>query len=336
MKTYGVPSHSLSSFTLLSALFLSSPAQANPIGEQVTAGSVSFDRLYPGVLSIRQSTERAIINWQDFSISASELTRFIQPGANASTLNRVLGGNPSSIYGNLQANGQLILLNPAGILVGPGAHVDTKGFIASTLNLSDESFLSQAKLSLSGRSDKAVRNAGVIRGGSGSVYLVARDVQNAGTIKALSAGLLGSTEVVLATDGSDVGVLYGSGRVFNSGLVDAARADLRAAGDNLHALAINNSGIVRARTVSNAGGKIVLKAEEGTVVSNGTLDASGIKGGEVQVLGDKVGLTDLAKVDVSGETDAGTALIGGDFQGNNHYIKNADRTFVGRAATIKA
>ena len=348
------------------------PVDAGPVGESVAAGSVSFDRTVPGVLSIRQSTDRAIINWQDFSIGAGELTRFIQPGASAAALNRVLGGNPSAIYGTLQANGQIILLNPAGILVSAGGRVDTRGFIASTLNLSDESFLSRAKSSLGGRfkgreveggtksfggftievnetvppastragtsqrdvptrlrfsgdSGASVRNEGSIAGGD--IYLIARSVDNSGTIRGGQVGLVGATEVVLGEAGQGVAVLYGqSGSVNNVGLIESATAELRAAGGNVYALAINNSGVVRAHTVANEGGKIVLKADGGIVASSGTLDASGSKGGEVQVLGARVGLTGDAVVDVSGGDGGGTVLIGGDFQGGAVPLTPGERT----------
>jgi len=125
-------------------LFLGSPVlldAANPTGEQVVFGAISFDRTVPGVLTISQGSDLAIINWQDFSIGAGNLTRFAQSGANAAALNRVIGGNPSSIYGQLQANGQIFLINPAGILVGASGVIDTKGLVASTLDLSNESFL---------------------------------------------------------------------------------------------------------------------------------------------------------------------------------------------------
>ena len=149
--------------------------------------------------------------------------------------------------------------------------------------------------------------------------------------------MVGGTEVVLGEEGQGVAVLYGDrASVSNSGLISAATAELRAANDNVYALAINNSGIVRATTVANEGGKIVLRAEQGIVVNSGTLDASGEKGGEVQVLGWRVGWMGNALVDVSGENRGGTALIGGDFQGNNPYILNAERTVVSREANILA
>jgi filamentous hemagglutinin family protein len=317
-------------------LFSCVTAVANPVGESVTAGTVTFDRTTPGVLSIRQTTDRAIINWRDFSIGAGEYTRFFQPGANAAALNRVLGGNPSEIYGTLRANGQLILLNPAGIIVGPSGRIDAKGLVASTLNVSDEDFMNRARLTLAGNSRASVKNAGVLK--AGNVYLVAREVENAGTIRASNGGAEGvvsrqlsvvseatqgtpnvqnskSAEVILGDASGGVAVLYGTANVKNSGLVEAALAELRAAGDNPYALAIRNSGIVRATTVANEGGRIVLKANAGVTLSNGRLEAIGDKGGEAQVLGSRVALEGSAVVDVSGKNGGGTALIGGDYRG---------------------
>lgn len=308
---------------------------ANPIGEQVVSGSVSFDRSVPGVLTIGQGSDRAIINWDDFSIGAGDITRFLQPGVNSAALNRVTGGNPSSIHGQLQANGQVFLINPAGILVGANGQIDTAGVVASTLDLSNDSFLSNARLTLSGSSDASVQNLGQISASEGDVYLIARRVENAGSISASAGtiGLVGGTEVVLAENGG-IAVLYGSGGgVDNSGSITAASAELKAAGGNIYALAINNSGVIRANSLVNAGGRIVLEAVGGATVHTGTLEAAG---GEVQVLGDQVALNDNAVVDVSGARGGGMALIGGGFQGKADGVVNAQQTFVGADARIKA
>ena len=316
---------------IVAFLFLFSPLllnAANPVGEQVVSGSVSFDRTVPGVLSIGQGSDRAIIDWQDFSIGADNLTKFLQPGASSAALNRVVGGNPSSIYGQLQANGQIFLINPAGILVGASGQVDTKGLVASTLDLSNESFLSNARLTLSGDSDAAVQNLGQISASGGNVYLIARSVDNSGSISASvgTVGLGGGSEVVLSDGG--ISVLAGSGSVDNSGAIAAASAELKAAGGNIYALAINNSGVVRANSLVNEGGRIVLKADGATAMSSGSLSAAG---GEVQLLGGQVGLD--GSIDVSG---GGTALVGGGFQGNAAGVLNAQRTVVGKGATIDA
>ena len=60
---------------------------------------------------------------------ARELTRFIQPPALSSVLNRVTGGNPSLILGSLQSNGRVLLINPNGIVFGAGAQIDVAGLV---------------------------------------------------------------------------------------------------------------------------------------------------------------------------------------------------------------
>ena len=92
---------------------------ANPLGEQVMSGSAAFNRS-GNSLTVTQGSERAIINWQNFSISHGQTTSFVQPGIASAILNRVVSKNPSEIYGTLNANGKVYLINQNGILVGPG------------------------------------------------------------------------------------------------------------------------------------------------------------------------------------------------------------------------
>src|SRR5438132_4676170 len=91
------------SLLLCSQLLTPFGLRANPVGEQVVAGQASFDRSKPGALTIRQGSDRAIINWQDFSIGAGDTTNFLQPSAHSAALNRVISGNPSSLLGTLNS-----------------------------------------------------------------------------------------------------------------------------------------------------------------------------------------------------------------------------------------
>src|SRR5205085_8562724 len=79
---------------------------------------------------------RSVINWSSFSVPGGSVTRFEQPSATSTSINRVVENNVSKIFGTLSSNGQLVLVNPAGITVGKGAFVDTAAFTASTLSLS--------------------------------------------------------------------------------------------------------------------------------------------------------------------------------------------------------
>ncbi|MCB1093898.1 MAG: filamentous hemagglutinin N-terminal domain-containing protein, partial [Verrucomicrobiae bacterium] len=128
--------------TLLPALsMVSSPVRSNPAGGLVVNGNASIGDGLGGHLSINQLSDKAIINWQDFSIGAGETTQFIQPGANSAVLNRVVTGNPSSLLGALRANGKVMVINPNGILVGATGTVDVGGLVLSTLDVSDADFL---------------------------------------------------------------------------------------------------------------------------------------------------------------------------------------------------
>ena len=108
-----------------------SMAWANPAGEQVVGGAATFHR-QGNNLTVNQTTDRLAVNWQDFSIAAGERTHFSMPSAASVALNRVLGGNPSQIYGTLSSNGNIILVNNAGIFVGPGGVVNAASFVGSS------------------------------------------------------------------------------------------------------------------------------------------------------------------------------------------------------------
>jgi trimeric autotransporter adhesin len=318
-------------------------AYAGPIGGQVVGGTATIDGGSSGTV-INQVTSRAIINWQDFSIGSGELVRFVQPDAASATLNRVLGGAPSSLLGTLEANGRVFIINPNGVLVGAGARIDTAGFLASTLDVSDSSFLSGGDLLFSGDSTAAIQNLGSINALGGDVFLIARKVENAGTITAANgtAGLAAGSEVLLTTGGNErvfIRAASASGELVNSGVIEAATAELKAAGGNSYALAINNTGVIRATGTTERNGNVWLVGTGGDVSSSGTLaatNADGTVGGDVRVLGDKVTLGAGALVDVSGSQVGGTALIGGDYQGAEAGAPNASETILKAGSTVRA
>ena len=93
------------------------------------------------ILEVLQSTPQAIVNWNSFNVQLGETVRFLQPGAQAVILNRVVGGDPSQILGQITATGQVFLVNPNGILFGPNSIVNAGSFVASTLDIADQDFL---------------------------------------------------------------------------------------------------------------------------------------------------------------------------------------------------
>ena len=133
----------------VSAALCSSQILANPLGGQVISGSATIQSS-GNQTTINQSSNRAIINWQSFSIGNGERTHFNQPSASSAVLNRVLGGNPSELLGALSANGKVFIINPNGVLVGAGATINTGAFVGSTRDVSNPQFMAGGNLDFFG------------------------------------------------------------------------------------------------------------------------------------------------------------------------------------------
>ncbi|NTV67688.1 MAG: filamentous hemagglutinin N-terminal domain-containing protein, partial [Chlorobaculum sp.] len=90
---------------------------------------------------INQGSARAVLDWRSFDISPGELVQFIQPGASSVALNRITGGDATTILGQLTANGRVFISNPNGVVFGQGAKVDVAGLLATTLSIDADSFM---------------------------------------------------------------------------------------------------------------------------------------------------------------------------------------------------
>jgi filamentous hemagglutinin family protein len=280
-----------------------------PTGGNVVAGSAVIGSPAGGALAINQSSSKAIIDWNGFSIGQGGAVAF--NNGKGATLNRVTGGSISSLDGLLTATGSVYVINPNGVIVGKSGVVNVGGtFVASTLDVSNASFLSGGPLSFMGASNAAVLNYGKIGALGGDVALIAAKVSNAGEIDAANgdAGLLAGYKVVLTDASLDQGrfavELGGSGTsATNSGLIQAADAELRAEGGNVYALAGDTAGVVRATGVSTGGGHVWLVADGGTLDVAGTLEAQGAGGtaGSIETSGQTVSVG-AASIDAHGGT----------------------------------
>ena len=286
----------------LSGTFLVPRTHANPAGASVVAGTASISQ-NGSTLNIVNSNG-TIINWQSFSIGAGETTNFLQPSALSAVLNRVIGSDLSTIYGTLHSNGKVFLINPNGILIGSSGIINTAGFIASTLDVDNSEFLANnGTLHFLGASAATVQNLGTITATGGDVFLIARHVQNSGTITASSgtAGLYASEQVTLTTGQPDAGTVLLSSTSFsngdgigvsNSGLIAAAKVELKATG-NMYALAINNTGVIRATGTSVQNGIVRLVAIGGAIRNTGVITAenAGGTGGFIETSGQTVDIS---------------------------------------------
>ena len=91
-----------------------------PTSPVVKSGQASFEQTHDK-LTIQQSSNKLITNWSSFNIGKDAAVEFIQPNSSSNALNRVNSSDPTYIYGSLKANGNLLLINPSGVLFKEGS-----------------------------------------------------------------------------------------------------------------------------------------------------------------------------------------------------------------------
>lgn len=127
------------------ALALSGTAWAMPSGGTLVPGGEVAGGLPIGDIADGTTinvTKPSVIEWNSFNIESSETLNF----AGQALLNRVTGGDPSAILGHLNiTNNAWALVNPNGIVVGPGAVIDASHLLLSTLHVSNEDFMDYYK-----------------------------------------------------------------------------------------------------------------------------------------------------------------------------------------------
>ena len=310
-------------------------AYALPEGGQVAAGQAAITTA-GSTMTIAQQTAQAIINWQNFGIGSGEAVHINQPNSQSMLLNRVVGSNPSEIFGQLTANGQVILVNPNGVFFRPGSSVDVGGLTASTLNIANEDFL-KGQLRFAGDSQNPVVNAGTITAQNGYVNLLAKEVVNEGIIAAYtgSVNLAAGSGMSLDYNGDGkmtVAVTDGAyqSAVANKKLIqaDGGLVVMTASGkDALMDSAVNNSGIIQANTLGEAAGQISLTGDN--IATTGAISADGGSNGQ----GGTIKIIANHKTAVDGQLSA----QGGQLAGDGGFIETSgDIVSIGDHSSIQA
>lgn len=295
--------------------------QANPTGADVVQGNVVMHGLNTSQLNIVNNSTRAIINWQSFSINKGESTT-IHQAANAFTLNRVTGGNPTAIYGQLKAvNGGVAVINTNGILVSSSGVIDVGGrVVLSTLNIDDKDFMKGGQMRFHGASNAGVTNFGTISSSNGDVVIMGGFVDNQGQIGALNGNVaIGTGGDILLDEaaGAQISVKAGSDYqgtgINNQGTIQGASVDLKAHG-NVYALAINNGGAIRATGADRSSGRVLLRASGGSsninLGANSSIQArAGADGGQVTVDAGQGNVNVAGQVAATGEGQGGHIAI---------------------------
>ncbi len=275
------------------------------------AAAISSNGAQMGII---QTSDKASINWQSFNIGTGASVRVQQPNSSSVLLNRVTGNDPSQILGKLSANGQLILLNPNGIMFGKDGSVTASAFTASTFGLTDADFMNGFYKYNRSTSTAAVVNQGTIEVSSGGfVALIGATVTNEGRIIAPQGDVvLAAAETVTLPDAFVTPKPSSTPNTISVRMSNRVRLELDPAAINT---AVNNtpSGVI-----ITEGGQVLLQAAAlssavASVTHSGLIDTSAAQAGAVTVLAENgvIQVDGGIKANSSGNTH-GTANRGGD------------------------
>jgi filamentous hemagglutinin family protein len=212
-----------------------------------------------------QAPDGSVFEHQSFNLAPAETVRFVQPSANARTLNRITGSIPSQIDGRIIANGQVYLFNPSGVIFGEGSVVEANKLHAVAGSLSNTDFVTGLE-NYNGLAG-SVENEGIIR--AKEVVLGGQSVRNKGSIIAKDGVV-----VIAAGAGLQLSTMDGSLTVnltsFNEGQVGSA--------SDLSGQALLESGIIEATKVFLHGNQVVnkgtIKGDQITVEKFSSFDSS--------------------------------------------------------------
>ena len=328
--------------------FSVSVSYANPVLNTVVSGNVSVQQS-TNETKIVQTTQQGIIEWNSFNIGLNQKTQFIQPNGNAITLNRIdARQGVSQIFGQLQANGKIILVNGAGLYFGSSAVINVGSIIATTSDISNASFLNGKYIfdRPSAYGGASVINKGRITAAEdGVVALLGGNVANDGTIIAhLGTIALGSGSKFTVDFGGDQLVTFTvdapvtKGGVSNTGKLLANGGQILVTAEAAESVldnVINMSGIAEANTYKQRGGSIILSGGDGTVTVSGKLSASSRKdsstpAGNIRITGNNIVLGKNSVV----VADAGKNGAGGNIVVKASHQLAASGTLSAKGGTV--
>ncbi len=307
-----------------------------PTGAQVTAGTVSFSQTQTATaasMAVQQSSNQAIVNWQSFNVGANAKVNITQPNASSVLLNRVQSSDPSQIFGQINANGQVLLLNPNGVYFAPGSRVDVGSFTASTHSISDADFLNGLyRFNRNGATGSILNEGHITSGLGGYIALLAPEVRNLGVVVAQMGGT-----VALAA-GESYELQFGSNKQLTNVLVTPATLQtLVDNGQAVHAPGgliilsakaasellggvVKNSGAISATGLVNDGGTIRLSASHkielapsSRISADAAPNSSG-NGGRIDII------TDLGNASGITQVDGTISAKGGEQGGDGGFV----------------
>jgi filamentous hemagglutinin family protein len=313
--------------SLVSGANAQAPPAVNqlPTGGSVARGTATISQTataQAAAMTVNQSSQRAVVNWNTFNVGSNASVNFVQPNAQAVTLNRVNDSNPSQIFGRISANGQVFLTNANGVYFSPSSSVDVGAFTATTHNITDDNFMSgNYVFERNGATGKIINEGNITAALSGYVALLAPEVQNAGVVVA-RAGTVAMAAGELITLNVD-----GAGSL--AGITTTPSAIASLVENKLAVLAPDGQIILSAVALD--------KLQAGMVKNSGSLEANSLvnKGGKIVLEADQIAMDRNSKIVAKGATGGGVVLVGGDWQGSG-TLRQATKVTMEAGATIDA
>lgn len=314
-------------------------------------------------------------SFESFSVKAGHSANFVADPSVQNVLSRVNGGESSVINGQLSVQvteggaGQpnLFFMNPAGVLIGPDAHLNLPGNLTvttadaigfeqgafnatepnnyATLNAAPTgefvfnsaqpgSIVNQGEISVTPESSISLVGGSVVSTGDisapgGSVSMIA--VPGETTLQLRQPNSLLSLEVSVATNTYEQSA--------TPVITPLALPNLLTYSEQFHAntLNVNADGTVRLET-ANETIPTIISSGSSTVSGNISVSAeseqAGETGGRISLLGDSVNIIE-GSLSASGTGGGGVIHIGGDFAGAT-TLPTAHETIVGEHVQISA
>ena len=296
-------------------------------------------------LSVNQSSDQAIIDWNTFDVGAGAAVRFNQPTAQSLTINNILSTQPAVIDGALSANGRLFFSSPNGMIFGKDSKVNVDTLLVTTHGITAKS-INTFELNNAGAGQ--IVNLGQLS--AKNVYLIGRDVRNSGIIESPQGviGLLAASDLRVTFD--DSGLLSATilsddllGEVENTGTMSAGKIQLKGSASEAAVASTIKNNVTKADTLISENGVFKLVRNTGTLRAKtveldagntGGVQAGGRisvdnpvgKGGLVTITGKEVTLTSGAQISANGSSGGGEILIGGDWQGTGPLLQSTFAT----------
>lgn len=253
-------------FLFATALF-SMPCFSEPVGGEITSGLGQIQTLDTNTTLVTQESNTLSINWQSLNLSADELLRFEQPTAQSSALNFILDQQATEIFGQIDANGRVFLMNPNGIVFGESSRINVGGLAAGAFQI-DRNSINENSEFIFNTGTGLVENYGKITTQEGgSVALIGQTVINQGEITAQlgKIHLLSADAATLSFDADGLiqfsisketleNSLDAQSAVYNGGSLqaDGGYVVLEAnAAKDIYRNVVNNEGVIQANRINN-------------------------------------------------------------------------------------